>query len=166
VSWYRKAADDHHLSHAQCALGWRYARGEGVAAVDLGQAAHWFELAALQGHCEAMSALGCLLLSATDLKLREIALPPPPPLQQQQQQQPSSKTEASDGSPTSTPPLTKVDASSARTSCGLAWLERGAALGDESSSVALQRARASLASLDLLEKMARGPHREHIPDNR
>ena len=82
MSWYRKAADDHHLSHAQCALGWRYARGEGVAAVDLGQAAHWFELAALQGHCEAMSALGCLLLSATDLKLREIALPPP--LQQQQ----------------------------------------------------------------------------------
>jgi len=167
VSWYCKAADDHHSCHAQCALGWRYARGEGVEKVDLLQAAKWFELAALQGHCEAMSALGCLLLSAPDLlHLGAIALPPAQQQEQQNQPLSSAAEKGVDSTTAATLPSAKVDASVSRTSCGLAWLEHGASLGDESSGMALQHARSALASLSLLDKMARGPHREYIPDNR
>jgi hypothetical protein len=166
ASWFRKAADHHRSPHAQCALGRRYLRGEGVGKVDWVQAAHWFELAAAQGHAEAMGQFGCLLLSAP--AGHGLAGPPPTPQQQrdpQQSQLGAGGSGPSGADPAAAAALAGAAASSAcGTSRGLAWLERGAALGDESSTAALRRARNALAALQLLETA--NPRGEHVPDNR
>ena len=167
VSWFRKAADDHRSPRAQCALGRRYLRGEGVGKVDLVQAAHWFELAAAQGHAEAMGQFGCLLLSAP--AGHDFAGPPPTPQRQRDPQQQLGTGDGAGGAhPAAAAAAAALAGAAASSACGtsrgLAWLERGSSLGDESSTAALRRARNALAALKLLETAS--PRGEHVPDNR